>query len=41
MKLSSTDIQKNDHLDIFDLLFTKGFDATLTLLCTLFVFTVD
>ncbi len=41
MKLRSTEIPKNGHLDLFDLLFTKGFDATLTMLCTLFVFSVD
>jgi hypothetical protein len=41
MKPSTARNSKIDHLDIFDLLFTRGFDATLTLLCTLFVFSVD
>lgn len=41
MKLRSAKIPENDIPDLFDLLLTKGFDATLTLLCTFFMFSVD
>ncbi|MDO8311147.1 MAG: hypothetical protein Q7T25_04335 [Sideroxyarcus sp.] len=41
MKLCSTEIPEHDRLDLFDLLHTQGFDATLTLLCTFFMFSVD
>lgn len=41
MKNISTEMTGLDDLDLVHLLFNKGFDATLSFLCTLFVFSVD
>ena len=41
MKPCSAESIGKDNIDIIGLLFTHGFDATLSFLCTLFVFSVD
>ncbi len=41
MRMISNEMNRLDDLDLVRLLFNKGFDATLSFMCTLFVFSVD
>ncbi len=41
MRMISNEMNRLDELDLVRLLLNKGFDATLSFMCTLFVFSVD
>jgi len=41
MTTIAKNVTETGESDILALLFTQGFDATLTFFCTLFVFSVD